>query len=142
MTYPPGTRIVYRDLRIALPARARAIDSGFATFGCHADPLGVKPQIYVIPDDDVFHTATSTVHYINGSERWDIDPSGPTDLMDTEDWIMVKVSGPFRAEIGGQGIRILCDCGWSGPWRSMDRRVLLKDWEHACLGQGELIPDV
>ena len=39
MSYPPGTRIVYADFRLSLPARFEATPLGLATSGCVAHPL-------------------------------------------------------------------------------------------------------
>lgn len=131
MTYDVGTRIVYRDLLLALPATARPTDTGIFTIGCQANPLGVRPQIDPEPVD-VFHSLASIKRLIEGAERWDVDQDEDTESVD--DWVLVKVAGPFHFD----GDRISCDeCGWSGPKRN-DRRQFARDAEHVCLDPEQL----
>lgn len=132
MTYDVGTRIVYRDLRLNLPATARPTDTGIFTIGCQANPLGVRPQIDPEPVD-VFHSVASMKRLIEGAERWDVDQDEETESVD--DWVLVKVAGPFHL---GTDLAISCDeCGWRGPARD-DRRQLARDLEHVCLDPEQL----
>ncbi len=135
MTFDVGTRITYRDLRLTLPATARPIETGIFTIGCQANPLGVKPQIDAQPVE-VLHSVSSMKRLIEGAERWDVDQDADTDVV--EDWVLVKVAGPFHFESHMRGDRVSCDeCGWRGPWRE-DRQEVGRDLQHTCFGQPQL----
>jgi hypothetical protein len=128
MTFPAGTRVHYRDLRLTLPARARPTDTGIATIGCQANELGVKPQ--VAPTGvDIFHSFESMRSMLNGCERWD---AVEHEDVGVDEWVMEKVAGPLHVD-GVEGRAVIeCDeCGWRGPWRE-DRRLLAGDAQHAC----------
>lgn len=129
MTYAAGTRIAFGDLRLTLPATARPTDTGIATIGCQANPLGVKPQ--VTPSGaDVFHTRHSIESMLNGCERWDAVEVAEDG--DVTEWVMEKVAGPLFVDVEDDGTRISCDeCGWSGPWREK-LKLLEGDAQHAC----------
>jgi hypothetical protein len=137
VTLDVGTQIEYRDLRLSLPATARPTETGIMTFGCQVSELGVKPQI-APESEDVFHSISTMRRFVNGAERWDV-VDGPTEEDPVEDWILEKVAGPFYVDVGDDGLRFVCDeCGWRGPWRSFDRRVLAADLQHTCFEQPQL----
>jgi len=126
--YPPGTRLHYTDLRVALPARIRPTAIGIATIGCQANPLGVRPLV-----DDRFedgaqaYDSISTVHeYLDGCERWTIDRDDEADD-EIEDWVIEKTAGPYLVEdMTGGGLRLTCACGWKGKTRAGRARRMLK----------------
>lgn len=137
MTLDVGTLIEYRDLRLTLPATARPTETGIMTIGCQASELGVKPQI-APESEDVFHSTSSMRRLVNGAERWDV-VDGPTEEDPVEDWVLEKMAGPFYVDVDGDDLRVVCDeCGWRGPWRQLDRRLLAADLQHTCFDQPQL----
>ena len=141
--YPPGTRLNYVDLRVALPARIRTTATGIATVGCQVNPLGVHPIIDErFEDVAAAYETTDTVHeFLDGAERWTIDRDESGD--DPEDWIIEKTSGPLLVEdMPGGGLRVTCACGWKGKTRAARARRMLKADQaaHGCLdpSQGTL----
>jgi len=134
MTYPPGTRTVYVDFRLALPARMRATQVGLATLGCQANPLGARPRLdeRFESADDAFATVDTIREYLDGSERWAIDRDASGDEMD--EWELVKTAGPYEVEETDAGLRLTCACGWKGKTRPLRMRKTLNADQaaHAC----------
>lgn len=125
--------MLYRDLRLTLPAQMRASSSGIATMGCHADVDGVHAQVstrFETPHE-AFVDVESIRAYLDGCERWAMVEStdGPI-----EEWTIAKIAGPFTVVEADARIGLTCPCGWRGPMRTMRARRLLNGDQalHRC----------